>query len=180
MKRHPSSESKRKSLRSRDFEAALEWQFAVRDCRFRLPTVLFSELQKLARRAYPFETGGTLVGRITPDRRLAEVFIVLHANRSARRNRMTFFRPSDADDPALLEILKVQPHLNYIGEWHTHPSGAPVPSNPDKFALSQIANAPETANQTPVLLILGNSFETAADLGVFLFGPNSHFESGVF
>src|SRR5206468_7926293 len=75
-----------------------EWQFSVRECRLVLPAQVFCDLQGFARQCVPLETGGTLVGTITPDCRVAEIRVALHAHSAAKRRRFTFFRPADKDD----------------------------------------------------------------------------------
>jgi len=43
----------------------------------------------------------------------------------------------------------------YVGEWHTHPGCAPVPSKTDQNAMRQIANHAEVKITAPILIIIG-------------------------
>ena len=44
--------------------------------------------------------------------------------------------------------------FNYIGEWHSHPSFAPVPSKPDDASMIAIVQDPEHGANFVVLLIV--------------------------
>lgn len=178
MNRKPISESKLASSDKLHSDSAHRWHFSGRDCLLILPTACFTQLQKWAQKSLPHETGGTLVGTISPDRRIATVVEVLHASAMARRSLFTFFRPSDKDDQSLLKLLQQRPNLTYIGEWHTHPNAEPIPSGLDRDALATIANSPNTCTETPIMLILGQAF-TAENSAAFLGGPANYFERGV-
>ncbi|HEY0665266.1 MAG TPA: Mov34/MPN/PAD-1 family protein, partial [Gallionella sp.] len=45
----------------------------------------------------------------------------------------------------------------YLGDWHTHPKGAPVPSYTDKCTLARIAEEPRSQISRPIMIILGGS-----------------------
>lgn len=178
MKRKRISELKPASPDKSYSDTAHCWHFSGQDCLLILPTVCFTQLQKWAQKSSPHETGGTLVGTLSPDRRVATVVEVLHASAAARRSFVTFFRPSDRDDQSLLKLLQQRPNLTYIGEWHTHPNADPVPSGIDRSALAKIANSPNTCTETPIMLILGHAF-AAESSAAFLAAPANHFERGV-
>lgn len=177
MKRKRILESKHESPDKSLSDTALRWRFSKRDCVLIIPQDCFAQLQSWARKASPHETGGTLVGTLSPDRRIATVVEVLHASHAARRSFFTFFRPADKDDDSLLKLLKKRPELTYLGEWHTHPNAAPTPSQRDRVSIREIADSPNTATLTPVMLILGNRF-AAIDAASFLAGPSNYFEKG--
>lgn len=178
MKRKRILESKHESPDRSLFDSALRWRFSQRDCLLLISQNCFTRLQSWARKASPHETGGTLVGILSPSRRVATVMEVLHASATARRSFCSFFRPADADDDTLLKLLKRRPELTYIGEWHTHPFADPFPSGLDRSAMLTIASSPSTCTETPVLLILGQSF-SATDCAAYLAGPKGHFETGL-
>lgn len=171
-------ESPAKCLSETDM-GALRWHFPVRGCRLTVPVCVLLEIQTLALANAPLETGGTLVGTISKDRRRAEVRLALHAQGPAKRGRLSFFRPPDSLDRTLLSVLKDRPSMQYIGEWHTHPGGEPTPSTQDSRALREIATAQQTPTETPILLIVGRTFAGQQDVGVFLFGPGNDFEAGL-
>ena len=60
--------------------------------------------------------------------------------------------------------------FTYLGDWHTHPSGAARLSSMDKRTLRAIADAPEAKCSRPLMAILAGSGE-AWSTQVFTLGP---------
>jgi len=48
-------------------------------------------------------------------------------------------------------------NIEYVGEWHSHPSVNSQPSGVDIKSLSEIAAQPNYLTQEPVMIILANN-----------------------
>ena len=127
----------------------------------RIPGEVLAALQGMAASSKPRETGGTLVGHYSEDQRLAFVTDALEAEIGARKERARFYRPPDDVDDQLAQMYEDSGGLTYyLGEWHTHPEAAPVPSPTDLSTLRGLARSRSVATDTPFMIILGGNFET--------------------
>ncbi len=118
------------------------WRFPERDCTVRVPDEILAAMRKLAASAKPRETGSTLVGHYSDDRRVAYVTGALEAKTGARKERVRFYRPPDDVDGQLARTYEQSGGLtHYLGEWHTHPQAAPAPSSTDLSTLRGLARS---------------------------------------
>lgn len=99
------------------------------------------------------ETGGILIGRYEDGQRTAVILEVTGPPAGSSWGR-TWFRRGAGDINALLE-RRWREGVYYLGEWHTHPNGAPDPSPDDLRAMLSISVQPSYACPEPILLILG-------------------------
>ena len=149
------------------------WIFPERGCTVIVPPEVLEVMTKMARAASPDETGGTLVGHYSSDMREAFVEQALGVRTGARSSRTAFYRPPDSDDGQLAEIYHASSGLtHYLGEWHTHPNAGPNPSRKDLATLRGLARSASVATDTPILIILGDSFISAPP-GVCVVGESS-------
>jgi len=118
-------------------------------------------MKALAAKAMPNETGGTLVGYYSRDRQVAFVTQILVAKTGARRERSGFFRPPDSVDDQLEKVYRdSEGSIYYLGDWHSHPMGAPTPSSVDLYTLKGLARSPSVATDTPIMIILGGDLDS--------------------
>jgi integrative and conjugative element protein (TIGR02256 family) len=113
-----------------------------------------------ARSWVPCETGGVLLGwRRGPD---VVVTHVIDAGPRAQHGQ-TWFRPdSDWQADRIARLYEDSGRtLSYLGDWHTHPDGRPVPSRRDVRTLRCIAGAAEARCPDPVMLIWGSTGSSA-------------------
>jgi len=108
-----------------------------------------------ARAHFPFETGGVLLGH-ERGRRL----VVSHqvgAGPKALHER-TSFTPDRDWQYAQIDLIyaHMNGNLAYLGDWHTHPGGAPKPSTTDRVPLHRTAINPACQCPSPIMLILGD------------------------
>jgi integrative and conjugative element protein (TIGR02256 family) len=135
------------------------WRFSDLECTVRVPAEVLAAMRKVAASASPRETGGTLVGYYSEDRRIAFVTRALEAKTGARRQRKRFYRPPDDVDGQLARVYdETAGTTHYLGEWHTHPGAAPIPSPTDLFTLRGLAWSRSVASDTPFMIILGGDF----------------------
>lgn len=99
------------------------------------------------------ETGGLLLGYWGGD----EVVIttVTGPGPAARRGR-TWFEPDSAwQADQLAQVYRESGRtVTYLGDWHTHPGGAAVPSRRDRKTLRRIRSAPEARAPRPLMGIV--------------------------
>ena len=126
----------------------------------------------LAQKAAPPEAGGVLVGTYTKDRRYAVVRSILcQKDRRGRARRTCFVREGSWLTNILARIWrKTRGTEYYLGEWHSHPGGAPQPSGRDKKEMRDIAYTPKEECSAPILVIIGGDFgELERHLMAFVF-----------
>lgn len=115
---------------------------------------LMAKLFRLGSKYYPKEYGGLFVGRYVNDN--TEVIIedtVLP--KKFKSSAISFERGVQGLRAILQRFFNKAPSLIYVGEWHTHPNGQPIPSATDSSALRAIAAHYEVAITNPILLIIG-------------------------
>jgi hypothetical protein len=101
-----------------------------------------------ARRSSGTEAGGIIVGRPTPDGFYAHDVLVLD-DEDAGYAHFTRDRAAAQDALDSYMISSDDPHLGYVGDWHTHPS--PVgPSTTDKSTMNLFAQS----TKEPILLVV--------------------------
>ena len=120
-----------------------------------IPTEIEKRLRADLRRGGQREIGGILMGEcLQPGRfRVADITADHGGGTIA-----TFVRSLRAALQALTRFFDRTEHdyrrFNYLGEWHSHPSFAPTPSNRDIESLQNIADDPEVGANFVVLLIV--------------------------
>jgi integrative and conjugative element protein (TIGR02256 family) len=131
---------------------------------------LLKKMKKHGKEHYPNEYGGLLVGRYSDDLKsvLIEESVLPMEFKSSR---FKFERGVNGLKKVLHDFFKQTPSLFYVGEWHTHPGGAPVPSITDVAALRTIANHNEVYIENPILLIIGIGNESY-ELGFYVLFRN--------
>ena len=102
------------------------------------------------------ETGGLLVGRYAEGQRVAVVTEALPAPSDSKRGQTWFVRGIRALN-AKLKWRWNSGRGYYLGEWHFHPGGAPVPSGPDCAQMRSISESASYSCPEPILLIIGGT-----------------------
>lgn len=132
--------------------------FRTRDRLFglMLPKEQVSEILDFCRKAGRSETGGLLIGRYSARLDLARVSVVTGPTRDSDAGSTWFYR-GVAGMQRLLSQRWSRMQEYYLGEWHSHPWAAPVPSGNDGMQMERIANSPEYRCPEPVLLVVGGN-----------------------
>ncbi|QIH37005.1 hypothetical protein G6053_07975 [Sphingobacterium sp. DR205] len=119
---------------------------------------------------YPKEFGGVLVGYYSDDKRTANIIdSILPID--FKSTETTFERGVAGLKEALEDYYHQNPSLVYIGEWHTHPNVAPVPSYTDYNAMRVIVTADSVSIDNPVMIIIGLT-EKSAEFAFFIYKEN--------
>ena len=117
------------------------------------PTVI-KRLRRELRRAGSREIGGLLMGEHLGDERFRIVEISVQR---AGGSRACFIRHPTQHRAQLDRFFERTGHdyarYNYLGEWHSHPSFAPIPSATDAQTMQSLIHDPATGAEFIVLLI---------------------------
>lgn len=107
-----------------------------------------ADLQSAAKAALPHETGGVLVGCVIDDRPVISQAIEIPDDLAT----VSEYRIAEgAAVRAVAAARESDPRLGYLGEWHSHPSGA-GPSTLDVAAMLRAAE--EGGTPEPVLIVV--------------------------
>lgn len=122
-------------------------------------------LKEHARRALPNETGGILIGFHIDDRPVV-IEAIEHVNSDATPR--TFRLPAGQTEALVTAARAKDPRVGYLGDWHTHPSGA-GPSDLDEAAM--LAAARESGATRPILLLGVPRQDETVDVQAFVTTP---------
>ncbi|WP_336834475.1 Mov34/MPN/PAD-1 family protein [Sphingobacterium siyangense] len=135
---------------------------------------LVDTLVLYGRNQYPKEFGGVLVGCYSDDKRTVNVIdSILPID--FKSTKTTFERGVEGLKEALEEYYRQNPSLVYIGEWHTHPNAAPVPSCTDYYAMREIVDASSVCIDNPVMIIIGLT-ENSEKLAFYVYMENKFYK----
>ena len=116
---------------------------------------VLADLHYTAWASYPEETGGVLLGnRMSGDGLGAAVRQVVGPGPAAIHERRRFEPDHAWQADQVAELWMRDKSLEYLGDWHTHPSGSTALSRLDKDALRVIAAAPDADQANPLMLIV--------------------------
>lgn len=112
------------------------------------------------------ETGGILVGRYLEDRSSA----VIEDIRGTRKSRGWFarFRRGVGSLQHYLDEQWDGYRRYYIGEWHSHPAGPPLPSSQDDRQMLEIGADKAYRCPEPILVIVADG----PSIGAYLYVAN--------
>lgn len=101
---------------------------------------------------FPKEFGGIFLGEVTE--KTAEVTTILTPTKFD--NSETKFKrySEDLNDKIAEAYEKNNGRIIFLGEWHSHPLNAPVPSSTDYEAMYKLSTHPNISLKTPILLII--------------------------
>jgi [CysO sulfur-carrier protein]-S-L-cysteine hydrolase len=119
-----------------------------------LATQIVKRLKRELRRAGRREIGGLLMGEHVAD----ELFRVVEISVQRTGGSDAYFIRHPKDHEATLKTFFAKTgneytRFNYLGEWHSHPSFEPVPSETDMLTMQSITNDPTVGANFLVLLI---------------------------
>lgn len=106
--------------------------------------------------SFPKETGGVLVGFYTEDHRYAVVKAVSGPSKDAKATETSLIQGTDGIQE-WLDAVSQSSGWYYLGEWHSHPNGTPIPSRIDVRQMQEIANFKPTNCPEPVLIIVSGN-----------------------
>ena len=151
-------------------KSSLKWQS---DCE--QYTVLISEscllkMTEIAQAHYPNEVGTPLVGCYSDNGFEASVLDLAPLSSDSKGTLTSFHRGIAGLQKFFAKLRKIfSGKRYYVGEWHSHPNVAPIPSGTDD--RNQLAIAHDTKTNCPecILVIIGGFLSNFSELGVFVY-----------
>lgn len=134
----------------------------------RIPFELLESMQALCDRAVSLETGGILVGNYNENHDCALLSEITGPPVDSKRGSTMFFRGVKGLMGLLRSRWKEQ-RTYYLGEWHFHPGGRPIPSSVDHEQMKSIAKDLACRCPEPLLLIMGQKTGSKRDFAVFIY-----------
>lgn len=114
------------------------------------------EAVALAREHYPHEVGTSLVGTYSDDGWNATVLQTAPLTADSKAGRSWFKRGIRGLQMYFSGLFaKSSGITHYVGEWHSHPDGAPVPSPTDDANMMGIVKDTEAQCPECILVIVG-------------------------
>lgn len=116
---------------------------------------LLNYMYRLAADHHPKEFGGILCGIRTEgdwfitDFEVPEKYSSSTTNFTRYANRLNKYLKSAYDES--------KGHIEYLGEWHTHPNARPDYSSNDKKSMLELAADKRVTTNTPILIIMGTT-----------------------
>ena len=137
-----------------------------------IESACLSEMVHLAREHGPNEVGTALVGSYSDDGFTARICRLAPLTQDSRGGARTFFRGVRGLRDFFLKIFtSSRGRMHYVGEWHSHPGGAAVPSFTDDENALSIARDPRSDCPECVLIILAFS-RADVELGVYVYSSS--------
>ncbi|MEJ5102385.1 Mov34/MPN/PAD-1 family protein [Chryseobacterium sp. MYb328] len=115
---------------------------------------IIEEMLLSARKYYPNEFGGLLIGFYNNENRDLVITDIL-APKSFKVSPVFFERETKDLHKELKLFYDSNPSKYYVGEWHSHPNGGTNPSGTDIKAMKLISESEEVSINKPVLCIIG-------------------------
>ncbi len=107
-------------------------------------------------RSYPNETGGILIGLYNSNYDCAEVTDIFCATRDSKKGKTWFLRGVHGLQNKLNELW-IRQKGYYLGEWHFHPGGTPIPSQIDMNQMFSISSSSRVHCPEPTLIIFAGT-----------------------
>ena len=151
-------------------ESLLRWQS---DCK--RYTVLISKfcllkMVEMAQKHYPNEVGTSLVGCYSDDGFKASVLELAPLSSDSKGSRTSFYRGVLGLRNFFTKLRKTfSGRRHYVGEWHSHPDGKPIPSGTDNRNQLEIAKDTKTDCPECILIIIGGTDSNFDKIGVFVY-----------
>jgi integrative and conjugative element protein (TIGR02256 family) len=130
------------------------------DCVVWIPRWTLASMFEAAEAKAPLETGGMLLGYMASDGAAIVVTDTVGAGPEATHKRHGF-EPDSAWQQGLLSRVyhRSGRTTTYLGDWHSHPRGSPVPSREDTRTARRVARYEGSRTKNPLTMILGADSE---------------------
>jgi integrative and conjugative element protein (TIGR02256 family) len=139
------------------------WQSESRLYTVVLEGEFLSRSVRLAREHLPNEVGTALYGHYSDDGRVAHVSGLGPLAPDSRGARFSFLRGIRGLQGFFAKLFwDTSGKIHYVGEWHSHPNGAPHPSGTDDENMMAIARDQQADCPEAVLVILGVTPESVS------------------
>ncbi len=116
---------------------------------------LIQKLHNICKKAYPYETGGILIGRYSEDLKWAQIMTVSETPLKSNRSHISFTRNSHGITLILKKYWEEKQY--YLGEWHYHPGASSLPSELDKKTMFMLSRSTKLHCPEPILFVVGGN-----------------------
>lgn len=120
-----------------------------------LSSAVLASISREADVAVPCETGGVLLGYWSESPVEPVITHVVGPGPLAKHARDSFVPDHRFHNSEVARLCEVNPTLQYLGDWHTHPGAAGYLSTADYATLRKIAVSRTARAPRPLMLILG-------------------------
>ena len=128
------------------------------------------KIKEMAQEHYPNEAGTSLVGCYSDDGFKASVLDLAPLSSDSTGSRTSFYRGIAGLRGFYKKLRRTfLGKRYYVGEWHSHPHGAPIPSHTDNRNQLEIAKDTKTNCPECILIIIGGSLSNFDEMGVFVY-----------
>ena len=138
-------------------------------------TVLISKscllkMTEMAQTHYPNEVGTSLIGCYSNDGFEATVLDLAPLSSDSKGWRTSFYRGTVGLRQFFAKLRETfSDKRYYVGEWHSHPGAAPIPSSTDERNQLKIAKDTKTDCPECILIIIGGTRLNFNEIGVFVY-----------
>ena len=127
-----------------------------------------NKILRIADKAHPDEGGTALYGHYSVDGKVAFIEGVAPESKDSEGSRFRFKRGASGLADFFRRLFeRSRGGQFYVGEFHSHPGGAPRPSHTDDETQFSIACDGESCCEAPVLVLVGGS-PKERDIAVFV------------
>lgn len=134
-----------------------------------MPEEVMSQLIAVADRSHPFETGSCLFGSHSDDLSTLIIKGMAPISPASHGTRLDFIRRNDGLHDFFRDLWeRSRGDEFYVGEFHSHQSGFPIPSEQDNVSLHGIAKAKGSQCRQPVLFLIGGQPENRSH-GLYIY-----------
>lgn len=130
----------------------------------------FKKMLEMTKIHYPKEVGSSLVGCYSDNGFDSCVLDMAPLCPDSKSSTTFFYRGIKGLRKFYIKLWQsYMGEIYYVGEWHNHPNGIPIPSNTDDISQTAVAadnrvNCPEN-----ILVIVGGNLPCDQNLGVFVY-----------
>lgn len=148
---------------------SLKWQSNCQKYTVRLSNDCFLKILEMAQAHSPNEVGTSLVGCYSDNGFEASVLDLAPLSPDSKGSRTSFYRGVAGLRKFFTKLRQTfNGKRHYLGEWHSHPDAAPLPSQIDDKHQSAIAKDTNTACPECILIIIGYTLSNVDEIGVFV------------
>lgn len=149
-------------------KSLLKWQSDCEQYTVIISESCFFKMIKMAQTHYPNEVGTSLVGCYSDDGFEASVLDLAPLSSDSKGQRTSFYRGTVGLRKFFAKLRQTfSGKRHYVGEWHSHPDGAPTPSGTDDRNQLDIAMDTKTNCPECILIIVGGP--NFNEMGVFVY-----------
>ena len=146
----------------------LKWHSDCEQYTVLIPEACLLKMTKMAETHYPNEVGTSLVGCYSDDGFEAFVLDLAPLSSDSKGSLTSFYRGIAGLQKFFAKLRKTfSGKRHYVGEWHSHPDAAPIPSGTDDRNQREITADRKTNCPECILIIIGGA--NFNEIGIFVY-----------